>query len=59
MNRPKKILVNLMKKAFRVVGYIVILKNLTKKIREKRKIHFEKFWPDSFQKSITKLGKWF
>ena len=48
-----------MKKVFRAVGYIELLKKLTKKIVEKRKYTFEKFWPSMFEKSIKGVGKWF
>lgn len=48
-----------MKKVFRAVSYIFYLKKLVKSIMAKRKIVFNKFWPEQFQKSTNGMRKWF
>ena len=43
--KRRKRLAKVMKKVFYAVAYTVFLKNLVKKIREKRKITFNNYWP--------------
>ncbi len=49
----------LLKVVFLAVSYYFYLKNLSKKIMTKRRIIFNKFWPDNFFKSTNAMRKWF